>query len=334
MLPDKDTAATSAFFADLMASIMGGTMIPKVQIERIVGPILGFFLPQLLSEMWKQTIVMMSPEFPIRKTRLDAETDLSQQHYNQSTNIDWLMFNHTTNELLLVELKTTDTTYRVQQSEVYRSVQDAITQRQSSAFLVEELRAIQQASQEGGKYRNVHALLAQALGVAEGEVAQRLAQCAAARIVYIAPRISKPADWTEDSRNPWLSFTDLPEQLYEHPHAAFWPILRKELVALDTLSRRERNGLAAITDSGRNYEGLLRGGVPLLQQCRQHGSAIVIGWMNWRSTLSTLTAAEFEARTYKWDWAVNGKGSKVEKNWIAGDVLLRHWESLSARLPD
>ena len=321
--PDKDNPATSAFFADLMASIMGGTMIPKVQIERIVGPILGFFLPQLLSEMWKQTIVMMSPEFPIRKARLDAESGLVQ-HDNQSTNIDWLMFNHTTNELLLVELKTTDTTYRAQQSEVYRNVQKAIEQRQSSGFLVEELRAIQQASQESGKYRNVHVLLARALGVAEDQVLPRLGQCAAARIVYIAPCISKPADWVEDSRNPWLSFSDLPNQLMEHPHGAFWPILRQELVALDTLSRRERNGLSAITDSGRNYEGLLRGRDELLAHCRLHGSAILVGWMNWRANLPTLTSAQFDARTYKWDWAVNGKGAKLEKNWIAGDVLLQH----------
>ena len=42
------------FFQALMADIMRGSMIPKVQIERAIGPIIGFFLGDALSTKWNK----------------------------------------------------------------------------------------------------------------------------------------------------------------------------------------------------------------------------------------------------------------------------------------
>jgi hypothetical protein len=38
---------------ELMDHVLEGTMIPKVQTERVVGPILGTFLADVLAEMFK-----------------------------------------------------------------------------------------------------------------------------------------------------------------------------------------------------------------------------------------------------------------------------------------
>ena len=60
-------------------------MIPKVQIESAIGPIIGFFLAEALSKALGQEIVTLCPEFPIRR----ALVEVSNGGINQSTNIDW-----------------------------------------------------------------------------------------------------------------------------------------------------------------------------------------------------------------------------------------------------
>ena len=150
--PANDPTETE-FFEALMAQLMQGSMIPKVQVERSIGPILGFFLAEALSAALDEDLVSLCPEFPIRKMRLDESGN------NQSTNIDWLMFSRSKNDLLLVELKTTDTSFREEQSDIYRRLQDTIAERNSAAFLIEELQSIASASQETGKYKTVTAML-------------------------------------------------------------------------------------------------------------------------------------------------------------------------------
>jgi len=78
----------ASFVEALMESIIETAMIPKVQIERAVGPILSMFLEDVLTETLRDDpvlsgrLVMICPEFPLKKIG-----------NNQSTNIDWLMYN-------------------------------------------------------------------------------------------------------------------------------------------------------------------------------------------------------------------------------------------------
>ena len=142
------------FFADLMQHLMAGTMIPKVQVERSLGPIIGFFLADALSANLQEDIVMLCPEFPIRK-----------EGNNQSTNIDWLMFSRTKQDLLLDELKTTDTSFAAWQASIYEDLQNKIASTQSAVFLAEDLEDIADESLERGKYLNVQKMTASGLGI-------------------------------------------------------------------------------------------------------------------------------------------------------------------------
>ncbi|PIF16751.1 MULTISPECIES: hypothetical protein [unclassified Acidovorax] len=312
--PANDPTETE-FFEALMAQLMQGSMIPKVQVERSIGPILGFFLAEALSAALDEDLVSLCPEFPIRKMRLDESGN------NQSTNIDWLMFSRSKNDLLLVELKTTDTSFREEQSDIYRRLQDTIAERNSAAFLIEELQSIASASQEAGKYKTVTTMLEQALRVPEGGLPQALGEVRNARIIYIAPEVSKPSAWLDkDPAMLWFSFGDLPESI-EHRFANHWPAVRQSLVSLDTLSRRIRNGAVQRVDQGKNYRFLLSLD-ELLEQCRKDSGAIVVGLMNWRLALPTMTADQLRAKTYKCDFAQGGIGKKLDKNWIPGDQFL------------
>ena len=187
VLPKK---SEKRFVEALMKNILDGVMIPKLQIERTIGPILGFFLEGILSKNLDVSVVMLSPEFPIRIHRL-LDSDK-----NYSTNIDWLMMDVDKKELLLVELKTSDTSLNKDQIEVYKNLQKLIAKEKSSSFLVNELERIASASQEHGKYKNILLMIADALEV-DGNVEvfkdllrKELSQYKKARIIYLETTIT------------------------------------------------------------------------------------------------------------------------------------------------
>jgi len=76
----------NSFAEALMTHIMEATMIPKVQVERVVGPILSMFIGDVLTATLRDDsrlsgdIKLIAPEFPLKK-----------EGNRQSTNIDWLM---------------------------------------------------------------------------------------------------------------------------------------------------------------------------------------------------------------------------------------------------
>jgi hypothetical protein len=123
----------ASFIETLMSHIMEGAMIPKVQIERAVGPILGMFLEDVLTETFREdpdycgSLAMICPEFPLKKTG-----------NRQSTNIDWLMYNKERRQLLFIELKTSDTSIEDDQNAIYYANQEAILS-QGGSFLIEDL---------------------------------------------------------------------------------------------------------------------------------------------------------------------------------------------------
>lgn len=234
-----EPAGDASFFSALMENIMTGSMIPKVQIERAVGPLIGYFLADVLSQMLGQHIVMLCPEFPIKKSRSGLRAQDGEKTTRQSTNIDWLMFNADRKELVFVELKTTDTTFNPSQAAIYKELLASIRDRQSAKFLYEEVEEIRGASTEKGKYRYVLGMLEKRLPGGKPQ----LFECQNAQVIYLAPQTCKPAYWADSYPYPewtWLSFSDLPATI-NHPHAEQWSILRQNLLPLDKLSRGMRN---------------------------------------------------------------------------------------------
>ncbi len=300
------------FFADLMQHLMAGTMIPKVQVERSLGPIIGFFLADALSANLQEDIVMLCPEFPIRK-----------EGNNQSTNIDWLMFSRTKQELLLVELKTTDTSFAAWQASIYEDLQNKIASTQSAVFLAEDLEDIADESLERGKYLNVQKMTASGLGITEDAIREVFGRCKHARVIYLAPKASHPKQkWRDDWL--WLSFEDLPQALGNHPHADQWPILRNSLISLDTLTRRQRNGEDPSASGGKNYAELLDFD-EALDHCRSAGESVVLGLVQWRKELPGMSLEQLRAKKYKTDSAnTPAEGKKLARNWVPGDQFLAH----------
>ncbi len=309
------------FFKALMAHIMEGSMIPKVQIERAIGPIIGFFLAEAMSKLMDAEIITLCAEFPIRKARIDP-SDIGN---NQSTNIDWLMFNLDDKELILLELKTTDTTFRPEQASIYQCLQSTIATEKSAGFLLDDLTTIGSASQEKGKYQKVLEILEREL---PGVKAQ-FSECKAAQVIYLAPQATKPRSW--DDAYPgweWVSFCDLPEEI-DHPFAAHWPAVHKSLLTIDNLTKSIRNGDIEVTAVTKNYTHLYTF-EELLGHCREDGASIVIGFMNWRRTLPSMSLNQLQAKIYKCDSASNGLGKKIDRNWISGEEFLSHISKIGA----
>src|SRR6476659_2192899 len=105
---------SKSFAETLMDHIMEGVMIPKVQTERAVGPILSMFLAEVLTLTLRDDPVLSGP-----LTLICPEFPLKKPENNASTNVDWLMLNQSRNQLLFVELKTSDTSVDLEQSAIY-----------------------------------------------------------------------------------------------------------------------------------------------------------------------------------------------------------------------
>ena len=142
----EENPTNETFVEALMNHIMEGTMIPKVQIERAVGPILSMFLAEVLTETLRGDqalsgpIAMICPEFPFKKP-----------DNSQSTNIDWLMYNRERRQLIFLELKTCDADVDATQNAIYHAKQEAVRTR-GGAFLIEDLEQVMKASDKHGKY--------------------------------------------------------------------------------------------------------------------------------------------------------------------------------------
>lgn len=90
------------FLSLLMERIVESHQIPKVQVERVVSPILSMFVADALTKKFanndslrgKYELVCM--EFPLKKPE-----------NSQSTNIDFLLVNTTTLSIVFLEIKLT-----------------------------------------------------------------------------------------------------------------------------------------------------------------------------------------------------------------------------------
>ena len=151
--------------------VENGRRTPKVQVERSIGPILGFFLEKAISDLLGREVMTLAPEFPLKK----AED-------NQSTNIDWLMYDKTRNELLLVELKTENTSFRKEQLTTYLRL---VTNEAPWEGIKRDLCRIGKASKSRKKYENTW----KELGTKTENFPQ--IESAVLNVIYLAPESTR-----------------------------------------------------------------------------------------------------------------------------------------------
>ena len=120
MSNSQNSQMNKGFLSHLMAHLLEGSQIPKVQVERSIGPVLGFFLAEVLTATLKDDGAlsgcyrMLCPEFPLAKGK-----NQSNKENNQSTNIDFLLYNEDRQALVFLELKTACSSFAADQAEIY-----------------------------------------------------------------------------------------------------------------------------------------------------------------------------------------------------------------------
>ncbi len=83
--------------------------LPKYKFEGNVQPLIGFFLPDILSSalnLRKGIHATIIPEFPLRRGTLDKCTKKTEKKQNYSYNVDYVAFGKDNETAYLVELKT------------------------------------------------------------------------------------------------------------------------------------------------------------------------------------------------------------------------------------
>ena len=283
---------------------------PKVQVERAVGPILGLFIAEAFSAKFHDVIEVVCPEFPLRKNATNS---------NQSTNLDWLLYAKNRNMFVFVELKTTDTTYREEQKQIYDEVIKRIKS-DKGQYLATNVKTIMQASREWGKYAKVLASIEQPC----------YGNCEKAALVYLAPKCAHRPDQQKpikslDDGIVWLSFKELPEDICS-PFASEWKVVRKWLTELDDITRRSRNDQPEDANP-RNFQSM-DSFDRLLQRCGESPDGIVVGFDGGPNRLKAATLDELNKRSFKWDYATDGRGRKDARNWVSGRTFLAHVAAL------
>lgn len=208
------------FIEKMMESILEGTKIPKVQVERAISPIIGLFVDSILTEYFSSDekysgkYELIAPEFPLKKEN------------NQSTNIDYLLINPEKKILVFLELKTDLSSFREEQAEIYFGHKSKIHEN-SASILSSELEEIQKASIKKEKYM----YLASKCNKKYIEVMKQTKELL---IVYIVPESSKKRVTQINKVDFVLVFKDLPTNI-ETEYSNEWHIIHKYLEQLDSV---------------------------------------------------------------------------------------------------
>lgn len=294
------------FIHQLMLHILEGNQIPKVQVERVVGPILGFFLAEVLTaslqkdEMFSGKYRVLCPEFPLLKPM-----------GRQSSNVDWLLYNETRQELVFLELKTASGSFCTKQAATYLEKRLQVLD-QGAGFLVEDLKRIERASLAADKYAFVQELLAERFP----NGLEALDACRKAQVMYLVPATALQQEGCHLKRmGKVLTFSELADQI-DGPFASEWYTICHVLRQLDgngkaTPPKAAAKNYQAHTD----FEQIKR-------MCHDKRAQIIVGFTGGEQALQQATLSYLRQRTYKWDQANGGHGHKDQANWINGDRFL------------
>jgi len=297
----------NSFTEQLMKAIIQTSMIPNIQLNRSLAPILTLFLEEALSEALREdselsgNLILITPEYPIKKPLL-----------RQSTNINWLMYNVDRKQLLFVKLITTNTSFTSRQTKVYLSKQRDVLRRGGSV-LIEDLLKLKKASRKKDKYQYLERKVTR--------YTNEIASCHDLRIIYILPK--HLIQRVKISADRVIAFNMLPESI-PGSLADEWQIIQSYFRELDGLSMESSNAELAPDPkfySGANFaEKCDFDGI--LELCKAHGDIIVVGFAGGLQKLKASGLNYLENRKYKWDYSNAGQGIKLAQNWIPGSIFL------------
>jgi hypothetical protein len=254
-------------------------------------------------------IKLIAPEFPFKK-----------EDNRQSTNIDWLMYNTNRDQLLLVELKTSDTSIRGSQNSIYQSIKDAV-RKKGGGFLIKDLELLRDASQESGKYKFV-------LDNKVKPFKQEISSCRDAKIIYIVPRSIEHK--TQPYADRVLNFNSLSKTI-SGSYSQEWRVIQGHLCKLDNLSQHSRNRKTKTykkkttrtkSTSQKRWEGTFKFN-EMVKFCHEHGKEIIIGFLGGRRKFVNSSLSYLQNRShYKWDFAHNIVG-KNQSDWLPGNEVIK-----------
>lgn len=320
MSDEQDSRMDDVFLRQLMAHLLEGRHIPKVQVERSVGPVLGFFLADVLTATLKDDEVlsgryrMLCPEFPLLKGSS-----------RQSTNIDFLLYNEDRQSLIFLELKTAGSSFDAEQARNYLETKLAV-QEKGASFLVEGLDCIEASSSEAHKYGVLRGLLDTRFPGG----ADAMRSCRQLHVLYLVPASLKSKATLLKDMDRTLSFGDL-ATLIDGPFARQWAIIAEALQLLDESETPDQSSAESGSGQG-NFQGRADfDGIKAL--CKERGAQIVVGFTGGEAALKQGDLKQLQQRAFKWDVAEGGQGKKLPGNWIAGDSFLKIVLDLDAARP-
>lgn len=199
------------FTADLANRIVEYSQIPKIQVERLVGPILTIFLEDIINQLLgAKDIRLIAPEWPLKKEN------------NQSTNIDWLMIQPSRKRLIAIELKTDAGSDDKEQADTYLQLKKRVRDH-GAGYLWVDWDRIQQASSLSWKYEHMTKTVS-SHRAAFSDIRE-------IEIVYIAP--SSMASRLSTAGITAYGLKDLPHTI-DSPRNGAWQMLRPAFTELDS----------------------------------------------------------------------------------------------------
>lgn len=317
MSNSQNSQMNKGFLSHLMAHLLEGSQIPKVQVERSVGPVLGFFLAEVLSATLKDDGAlsgryrMLCPEFPLAKKN------------NQSTNIDFLLYNEDRQALVFLELKTAGSSFSPEQAVIYLENKLKVLDH-SAAYLVNDLERIKASSSEPQKYAAVQQLLETRFPGGMGA----MAQCRQLHVIYLVPAQLKERDPHLKRMDKALSFGELAMDI-DGPFAEEWATIGQTLQQLD--DNVKSNPSSTISDSSGHLNYQDRVDFEAIKAlCSERGAQIVVGFAGGEAALRQSDLKQLRQRAFKWDVAEGGQGNKQALNWVAGNRFIDIVLSLEA----
>ena len=318
MSNSQNSQMNKGFLSYLMAHLLEGSQIPKVQVERSVGPVLGFFLAEVLTATLKDDGAlsgryrMLCPEFPLAKG-----------NSLQSTNIDFLLYNEDLQALVFLELKTAGSSFSPEQAVIYLENKLKVLDH-GAAYLVSDLERIKAASSEPQKYAAVQQLLETRFPGGMGA----MAQCRQLHVIYLVPAQLKERDPHLKRMDKALSFGELAMDI-DGPFAEEWATIGQTLQQLD--DNVKSNPSLTISDSSGHLNYQDRVDFEAIKAlCSERGAQIVVGFAGGEAALRQSDLKQLRQRAFKWDVAEGGQGNKQALNWVAGNRFIDIVLSLEA----
>lgn len=212
------TSSDHKFLDLLMNRIFELHYIPKVQVERVLSPILSLFIADALTKKFENHDILsgkyelVSLEFPIKK-----------DDCAQSTNADFLFVNTERDFIALLEMKTTKNLGNGQQLGKYLKVRERVNN-EGGGFFIEDIKEITRRSKQKEKYNSLFKSIS-----AHEDI---IVNSKDLKIFYLVPNALNKRLLEESNIDFIFTFSDLPENIGSELDSE-WKIIKLALEQLD-----------------------------------------------------------------------------------------------------